>query len=78
MKKKNLKLNFSKETIAKLQMSEVKGGQAFFSLFSCNNTNQNCCTQDTCATEETNGSNCSVDFCTGECTVADPVDNIKF
>ena len=26
MKKKNLKLNFSKETVAKLQMNDIKGG----------------------------------------------------
>jgi hypothetical protein len=35
MKKKNLKLNFSKETIAKLQMKEINGGNAFISIFSC-------------------------------------------
>ena len=58
-------------------MDNVKGGANFFSLFSCANSNQNCCTQDTCATEETNGSNCSWDFCTGECTVAEPKPNNK-
>lgn len=32
MKKKNLKLNFNKETIAKLQMNEIQGG-GFLSLW---------------------------------------------
>jgi hypothetical protein len=41
MKKKNLKLNFSKETIAKLQMKEINGG-ALWTLF--------CKTEDTCET----------------------------
>jgi hypothetical protein len=35
MKKKNLKLNFSKETIAKLQQDNVKGG-IYHTLELCN------------------------------------------